>query len=179
MILPLLAEPLFRFGWDQAGCLLVCPPRPVVQPWHLALFPFSVWTPAFLTRYVFAVQTQFRNNCVLSNCSEGAEKKKKRKSTTQSKQSQSSLAGEAAGNSGTALPARWKPSSPMRRQRVQAARPSTRSLFTKLPHSSSQTASMQVRASLPACVQLVSGQKLLFQLLIGGQEYAKLGIFFF
>lgn len=116
---------------------------------------------------------------VLSSCSEGGEKQNKTKNATQSKQSQSSLAGEAAGNSGTALPARWKPSSPTHQQRGQAARPSTRSLFTKLPQSSSQTASKQVRASLPACVQLVSGQKLLFQLLIGGQKSAKLGIFFF
>lgn len=111
---------------------------------------------------------------VLSSCSEGGEKQNKKQNTKQTIPISSCWRG--------CWEQRYRSASP-----VEAVLPNTPTAGPGCPaqhtepvyEATSQTASKQVRASLPACVQLVLGQKLLFQLLIGGQKSAKLGIFFF
>lgn len=113
--------------------------------------------------------------CVLSNCSEAGGGGTL--TNPQSKQSQSSLAGVAVGGRGIPPPApgvaRWKLSSPGTPTAAPHSAAQSRSVFIRLPQSSTRGAAKRVRASL----QLVLGQKLLFQLLI--RSMLNLGIFVF
>lgn len=114
--------------------------------------------------------------CVLSNCSEGKKKPQQtHKANNPSLCLLARLLGtEAVGCQCSLLPGVSCPPQ-ARRQRLRASQPRPQSVFIRLPQGSMQTVAVRVRASLPACGLLVSGQKLLFQLLVGGQKHAKFG----